>query len=189
MSPNLGLVLAVFACCALTTVSARRVNITFLDNCQDHMDKNPTAFVQDVSYHFEEDGTCDQVHTDLHVITVDEEPLELILTLYKCEQLGMGTACVDNPVVHEELLDCHRLLHDDSGPWHMFTSSMKEGQCGDKIGVFQLSFARLRLEYLMKYLDVYDSNFHTFRLQMYFKSTLTKSLRGCGELDFELLPV
>lgn len=182
------LVLTILACFGSTSVFARTVNITFLDNCSDLDNEKPTAYLDKVDYHYADgDGTCDQVHGDLHVITVDEEPLELFMTLFKCDDPNMGSNCRDNPDNHEELLDCHRLMNDDSGPWHMFTSAMEEGQCGDKVGVFTLTFARLRLEHLIKYLDVYDKSFHSFRLRMYFKSTMTKSLRGCAELDFQLL--
>ena len=180
--------LGTLASLALLFCSAygRLVNITTLDNCQDEPSNTATVFVRDVSYHVTEDGTCDIVHCSIDVTTVDTEPLELEMTLFKCPERGMTGPCLANPTKHDELLDCDRLMNDDSGPWHMFTSAMEDGQCGDKVGVFGMSFARFKLEYLMKYLDVYDASFNTFRLKMKFMSTQTKRMRGCGELDFTL---
>lgn len=166
--------------------SARRVNITYLDNCKDEDSKKAAVFVRDIDYHVLEDGSCDIVHCKVEITTLDPEPLNLLMTLFKCSQTDMGAPCQANPTNHEEMLNCDRLMNDDSGPWHMFTSAMEGGQCGDKIGVFGMSFARLRLEHLMKYLDVYDANYNTFRLKMNFMSTMTNQVRGCGELDFTL---
>lgn len=183
------LILAALICCSIGGATARRVNITYLDNCQDMGNEEPLVYLTHVDYHIDEEQMCDMVHAGLKVTTIDTEPTLLTMTLFKCEEAKMTTSCKENPVVHEELLDCYRLLHDDSGPWHMFTSAMDEGQCGDQIGVFPLSFARLRLEHLMKYLDVYDATWNTFRLEMYFKSTKENAMRGCGELDFVLMAV
>lgn len=189
---NVFLILSVgLLCFGASSVSARLINITYLNNCQDLGDEKPTVYVTDVDYHISEtDGLCDMVHTTLHITTLDPEPLELDMTLYKCEESNMKEPCVANPTVHGELLDCERLKNDDSGPWHMFTSVMDdEYKCGNKLGELKLEFARLKLEHLIKYLDVYDANFNTFRLKMYFKSTATNALRGCGEIDFTLLPM
>lgn len=171
---------------AVSSVAARQVNITYLDNCVGEDSHTATVFLRDVVYHILEDGSCDIVHSRVDIQTVDADPYELVMTLYKCEQSNMKEPCLDNPTVHEEMLNCDRLMNDASGPWHMFTSAMEGGQCGDVVGIFEMSFARLKLEHLIKYLDVYDANFNTFRLKMYFKSTLTQQLRGCGELDFTL---
>lgn len=185
------LALACVLCFGASTVSARRVNITFLDNCSDLGDEKPVVYLYNVKYHIDsEDGLCDIVHTHLNITTLDPDPLELEMTLYKCTESNMEEPCKNNPTVHEELLTCERLMNDDSGPWHMFTSVMEDDlKCGKKMGEFELSFARLRLEHLMKYLDVYDAEFNTFRLKMYFKSVKEQALRGCGELDFALLPL
>lgn len=181
------LVLLVIVLCG-SKVSGRQVNITYLGNCQDiDVKGEATVFLRNVDYHITDDGTCDIVHGQLDITTVDAEPVELVMSLFKCQEKNMATPCTLNPTVHEELLNCDRLMNDDSGPWHMFTSAMDDGQCGDKIGLFVLSFARLRLEHLMKYLDVYDADYNTFRLKMLFTSTLTNTVRGCGELDFSLL--
>lgn len=184
--PKIALIVTLVVCFCGSPVSARRVNITYLGNCQDLDTSAATVFLRDVDYHLADDGTCDIVHGKLDVTTVDADPIELVMTLFKCPEANMATACSLNPTVHEELLNCDRLMNDDSGPWHMFTSAMDDGQCGDKIGLFTLSFARLRLEHLMKYLDVYDADYNTFRLKMFFKSTMTNTVRGCGELDFTL---
>lgn len=189
MAFNNALLIGLAFVCAFGSATARRVNITYLDNCQDMGGEQPLAYLTHVDYHIDEDQLCDMVHAGLKITTVDTEPLLLKMTLFKCEDAGMPNSCKENPMVHEEFLDCHRLLHDDSGPWHMFTSAMDEGQCGDVIGEFPLSFARLRLEYLIKYLDVYDAAWNTFRLEMYFKSTKENAMRGCAELDFVLLAV
>lgn len=183
------IVISVFAVAAVaSSVAARRVNITLLDNCQDlDPHEKPTAYLTTIDYHIDEGGYCDIVHGNVAVTSVDTDPLELNMTLYKCEEPGMKTPCMESPTYHIESLDCERLMNDTSGPWHMFTSGMDEGQCGDLIGNFPLSFARLRLEYLMKYLDVYDASWNTFRLKMYFESTRDKIIRGCIELDFELM--
>lgn len=171
------------------SVSARLINITYMGNCQDMGGEVPTVFVTDVDYHISEvDGTCDKVHTTMKITTNDPSPLVLTLTLYKCEASKMNGPCLNNPSDHEEYLTCERLKNDDSGPWHMFTSAMPKGyECGDKEGEFKLEFARLRLEHLIKYLDVYDSNMNTFRLKMLVRNSGTNILRGCGELDFALL--
>lgn len=184
---SIQLTLCLVALLSIGGTFARQVNITYLDNCPGAgANGDATVYVTDVNYHFMEDGTCDIVHSMIHITTVDTEPIALEMTLYKCPGLNLNGPCLESPTVHEELLDCDRLMNDDSGPWHMLTSAMDDGQCGDKTGSFPMNFARFKLEYLMKYLDVYDANFNTFRLKMNFKSTLTNTLRGCGELDFTL---
>lgn len=161
-----------------------------MGNCQD-VSEEPAVYFGDVTYHISEvDGLCDQAHIALIITTIDPAPLQMTMTLFKCEESNMAGPCLGNPTMHEELLDCERLKNDDSGPWHMFTSVMEDDYtCGLKNGEIQLEFARLKLEHLIKYLDVYDKTFNTFRLKMYFKSTSTDSLRGCGELDFSLVTV
>lgn len=183
-------VVLVVLCLGAQSVSARLINITYLNNCQD-MTEQPVVYVKDIEYHISEaDGTCDMVHTTLMITTRDPSPLMLTMTLYKCEDSNMATSCMGSPTEHEELLDCDRLKNDDSGPWHMFTNAMpEEYKCGNKEGELKLDFARLKLEHLIKYLDVYDKTYNTFRLKMNFISTGTNSLRGCGELDFALLPI
>lgn len=183
--------ISVFTVAAVTSsVAARRVNITVLDNCKDlDPHEKPSAYLTAVDYHIDEGGYCDIVHGNVAITTVDPEPLLLNMTLFKCEELGMKEPCLGSPTYHIESLDCERIMNDTSGPWHMFSSGMDSGQCGDLIGHFPLSFARLRLEYLMKYLDVYDALWNTFRLKMYFESTRDNVVRGCLELDFELLPL
>lgn len=180
-----GILLAIWL--SASCVSARRINITMLDNCRD-MTELPAAYLQNVSYHYDpEDGLCDQVHGDIVITTLDMDNFELIMTLYKCEEKNLDTLCTSNSVTHIEVLDCHRLMNDDSGPWHMFTQAMEGGQCGEEIGVFGMTFARLRVEHLMKYLDIYDATYNSFRLVMNFMSTSNLKTRGCGELDFTLL--
>lgn len=175
----------VIICALLNSASARQVNITYLNNCKDQDSHTATAYLRDVDYHITDDGTCDIVHSKVEITTVDTEPYMLVMTLYKCPGY-LTTPCLDSPTTHEELLDCDRLMNDDSGPWHMFTSAMEGGQCGDAVGMFGMSFARLKLEHLIKYLDVYDANYNSFRLKMNFKSTSTGQVRGCGDLDFTL---
>lgn len=185
---NSHLLLAVAALClGASTVSARNINITMLANCRD-MATDPVAYFTAVDYHYsDEDGLCDQVHADVVITTRDPSPLNLYMTLFKCEEKGMTVPCEQNPTEHEELMTCERLMNDDSGPWHMFTSVMEDDfKCGRKMGTIKLEFARLRLEHLMKYLDVYDSKYNSFSLKMNFFSTSTNLVRGCGELDFTL---
>lgn len=191
MEYSLRFLFAVVLCFGASSVSARRINITMLDNCRDLGDEKPQAYLTKVSYHIDpEDGLCDKVHCTLKIETLDSSDLELFIELFKCEGIGMDTPCNDAPTTHTELLTCERLMNDDSGPWHMFTSVMEDDtKCGKKTGEFELEFMRLRLEHLVKYLDVYDSTYNTFRLKMYFKSTGTNALRGCGELDFTLLAI
>lgn len=193
MAVNLQLLVVVVIatlCFGASSVSARLVNISYLNNCQDLGDEKPVVYVTEVGYHIDDAGYCDSVKMTLKITTLDPEPIEMIMTLFKCEGEDMGSLCRDNPTEHTEMLTCDRLLNDDSGPWHMFTSVMEADQvCGKQVGEFELQFARLRLEHLMKYLDVYDSTFKSFRLKMYFKSTMTNELRGCAELDFNLLPI
>lgn len=189
MASHLILLLSVGALCfGASTVSARNINITLLDNCRDLVDESPVVYITDVSYHIaEEDGLCDKVHTTIAVTTRDPSPLLLIMTLYKCEEVNMEGPCLSNPTIHEEILTCERLMSDYDGPWGMFTTVMEdEFKCGRRIGEMQLEFARLRVEHLLKYLDVYDATYNTFRLKMYFQSTSTEKVRGCGELDFTL---
>lgn len=183
---ELCLTLVIIGCFQSSLVSARQINITYLENCKDVDSHTATAYLREVDYHITEDGTCDIVHCKVEFTTLDTEPYALVMSLFKCPEAFMKTSCLDNPTIHEELLDCERLMNDDSGPWHMFSSALDGGQCGDQIGMFEMNFARLRLEHLIKYLDVYDANFNTFRLKMNFKSTLTGQVRGCADLDFTL---
>lgn len=183
--PILQLIL-VFQC---SSIDARRINITNLDNCRHLVDERAVVYATKVDYHVsEEDGLCDQVHMRLKIETVDPADLHLMMTLYKCEEATPAEFCSSNPTFHEEYLDCTRLIEDDTGPWHMFTSAMDpDYTCGKKSGEIEMTFMRFKLEHLMKYLDIYDSSYSHFRLKMYFKSTGTNALRACGDLDFSLL--
>lgn len=64
---NVFLILSVgLLCFGASSVSARLINITYLNNCQDLGDEKPTVYVTDVDYHISEtDGLCDMVHTRL----------------------------------------------------------------------------------------------------------------------------
>lgn len=120
---------------SVSHTSARLINITYLDNCHDDHSPGSTVFVRNVDYHYGDDGMCDMVHADLDVQTVDMEPLELVMTLYKCTEIEKIDSCFENPTYHDELLDCERLTNDSSGPWHMITAAMDDGKCGEKVRI------------------------------------------------------
>lgn len=169
-----------------TPVAARHVNISLLANCDDTIDHAP-VYLTKVWYEMGPENLCDTIHATFHVATIDLAPNELSMVLYKCPGGHIEDPCFDNPTEHVEHLDCDRFVNDDTGPWHMFSSSMSGSHCGDEMGDFELNTSRLRIEYLIKYLDIHDDDYHRFRLRMYFRSTGTDEARGCAHVDFYLV--
>lgn len=161
------------------------MNITSLDNCPD-TGKSAPVHLTEVTYEInKETNLCEAVHGKFFVETVDTDAKDLIITFYKCE--GGSGPCTENAQEHEEHLHCERFKTDDSGPWHMFSSSMSGSQCGEETGSFELNYSILKLKYLIKYLDLEGSKFNRFSLRMYFYKKDKNLVRGCGNIDFNLV--
>lgn len=177
----------VIVCLNLPGATARHINITFFDNCPD---TNAPVSVRDIKYHFsDEDGLCDRVHATVDIATIDTEPYLLNMTLYRCADVNLVEPCLSDPMSFTELLDCDRLWNDENGPWSMIAYSMDGGVCGDATGVFSMTFARLKVEHLMAYLDIHDDTYNFFKMKLDFQSTLTSETRACSEWDFALIAV
>lgn len=178
--------LILVACLSSGAVEARQVNLTNMNNCREYGISSPvhlTSLRYDVN---PETGLCDMIHGEFTVMTVDTAPTHLIMTLFKCPADSEGS-CESNPTTHEEHIDCERFVSDDSGPWHMFSSSMSGSKCGEETGQFSLDYSRLKVEHLINYLDIHDDQFSKFQLKMNFLSTATGTPRGCAEIEFNLV--
>lgn len=168
------------------TVAARVINITHLFNCEDTAFDAPVHLTE-ITYELDADKLCDTVHGKFDVKSVDTMPKELLMVLYMCEGGSIEEPCLQNPTEHSETIDCERFVTDDSGPWHMFAVGMKGTKCAEEVGSFELFYSRLKLDHLIKYLDIHDDQYTRFRLRMYFGSQQTGMARGCANVDFNLV--
>ncbi|CRK93276.1 CLUMA_CG006819, isoform A [Clunio marinus] len=78
---------------------------------------------------------------------------------------------------------------NDSGPWHMFAPAMDtRNKCGEAKGIFEIKGAKLEPKFFFNYLDIKEGR---YRLRMLVhlpgKSFDVKNLRGCVELDFDVV--
>lgn len=172
----------------VNTCSANRVlNLTNLENCKEFGDE-PTVLLKGVTYHvIPETGISDTVHGEFIVKSGEHFERKLTLTLFKCSANPQATEhCQENPTYHEEILSCDRLIGDSSGPWAMFSEAIAGANCGKDEGVFSMDYSTLKLDNIIKYLDIYDSEFGRFRMRMHFWSVRGNSLRACTDLDFTL---
>lgn len=110
------------------------------------------------------------------------------MKVFKCPADSVGP-CTSNPIVHQELVDCKRFIEDDSGPWHMFSSSMSGSKCGEAMGEFTFDFSSLKMEYLVKYLDLDDRSYSRFHIQMDVIDAITNELWSCGDMHFDLVDI
>lgn len=163
------------------------LTITNLENCQEYGDAAAVTMTT-VEYHKDPvTGTSPTVHGTFLVKSGDFKPRILTITLYKCKDPASNEPCQENPVVYEETLDCDRLIGDDSGPWAMFSRAIARSNCGQSTGEFSMDYSTMKLQHLMKYLDIHDNEWGRYRLRIYFHSTQTNSIRACFDLDFKLV--
>lgn len=173
--------------CGTCAESLHLVNLTGLSNCADE-GLNPVAFLTEVRQEINPDnGICDAIHGKYNFTKVVPGTRVMQITVYKCPMEPKGP-CTENPTFHEELLDCNRLLEDDSGPWHMYTSAMSGSKCGEEIGEFTLDYSSLRIDHLVKYLDIDDDVYRRFSMRTH-TFLETKEVVACVDMDFDLLKV
>lgn len=175
-------------CISSAATAERLVNLTHLDNCEEH-GQTKTAHLTSVSYEINSNtGMCNTIHGKFRVKNIDTNPRILIIKFFKCPADNMGP-CNSNPIVHEESMDCKRFVEDDSGPWHMFSSSMSGSKCGEAAGDFTLDYSSLKLEHLVKYLDLNDRTYSRFRLVMDYIDAKTRETWGCSDIHFDLVDI
>lgn len=181
--------LALFALClSCVSTEARTVNLTHLDNCLQH-GQSRNAHLISVSYELDADtGICNTIHAKFNVTEIDTNPRIWKMTIFKCPADTTGF-CNSNPTTHEELVDCKRFIEDDSGPWHMFSSSMSGSKCGEAIGTFSLDYSSLKLDHLVKYLDLDNRDYSRFRIEMDVLDAYSRETWTCGDMHFDLVDV
>lgn len=168
-----------------TCDAARHVNITHFDNCEEFGKTVPMYFT-DVSHWVDNaTGVFNTVHGNLNV-TIPSMAGIYAMTISKCGQNTTG-ACTSNSVVVEEPIDCERFRHDDSGPWHMFSSSNANSTCFEKAGIYSIDYTSLKLEHLVRYLDIHDDEFPRFRIRIHFITPKTRQTLACFNMDFYIL--
>ncbi|XP_055597591.1 uncharacterized protein LOC129747406 [Uranotaenia lowii] len=168
-----------------------RTNLTMFGNCRDMdlaYEKAPVS-ISKVSYDRDPDGVCNTMHVEYDIReSSEDEHFELVLTSYQCP-LGVTELCKDNPQEFVESMHCDRLHSDDSGPWHMLTSAMTNGdRCGRVQGHFNIDAAVLKIKYLDKYIEMGKGS---YRVRMLFHvantDMSTKNMKGCCEMDFDVI--
>lgn len=164
------------------------INLTRMANC-DELTEKPIAYV--IEARPEMDPVTNLIkayHAKFNWTKVDTGPRIVTMIIFKCPKGSMGS-CISNPTVHQETLSCKRFMEDDSGPWHMYSSSMSGSKCGDEVGTFSFDFTSLKIDHLIQYLDVNDEQFRRFRINIIFESVETLATIACGHLEFELLKI
>lgn len=165
----------------------RVLGITNVENCRE-FESEAVVQLQKVTYHVDpETGVSDTVHGEFNVRAGDTQPRILTMTLFKCADPTSTEVCLSNPTVREEVLGCDRLIGDETGPWAMFSQAIAGSNCGKEVGVFSMDYSTLRLNNIINYLDIHDTDFGRYRMRMYFHSTQTDSIRACVDLDFRLV--
>lgn len=145
--------------------------------------------VKDVIYEKNDKGLVDIVHGkyQVHVHSADIAS-ELIMTFYKCPS-GSKDLCKDNPREISEKMDCKRFLSDKSGPWYMFAPAMDPANvCARIMGEYEFKGAHLNEKFVENYMTVEEGHFRIRMLNhVQGKDMDIKNLRGCVELDFDIL--
>lgn len=190
-SPNKSffpLIVAVVLGLSSAVESLHLVNLTSLTACDDP-GMDPAGYITESRPEINPDnGLIVAFHAKFNFTRVLSGPRTLRMTFFKCAKDTMGP-CNENPTVHEEVLDCLRFTEDASGPWHMFSTAMSGSKCGDVVGQFTLDFSALKIDHLVKYLDVDDEQFRRFRLKTHFIDIDSGDDVGCNDIQFDLLKV
>lgn len=176
--------------CVLYCISVEAlhlVNLTGLSNCGGDGLK-PSVYLTEVWPEFNPDNElCVAMHGTYHWTKVMTGPRLLQMVFYRCPK-DSEVPCEENPIYHEEILDCNRFMDDSSGPWHMYSSAMETGsKCGESLGEFALDFSSLKIDHLVNYLHIDDEEYSRFRIRTKFLDAESKEMVACANIDFDLL--
>lgn len=145
--------------------------------------------VKAITYERKPEGFADTLHGRFVVhIPRDHKQTELVMTFYKCPKDAVDV-CKENAKEFVEDLDCVRFHNDATGPWHMFAPAMDiRNVCAESQGEYELNGARMEGRFLEKYMTVEEGH---YRIKMLYhlpgESFDVKNLRGCVELDFDII--
>ena len=134
-----------------------------MSNCVDiPLDYHNDAEVEvnGITYEKNEKGFVDVIHGRFLVhVNRDHKPSEQILTIYKCAK-GSSGFCTENPSEFIENLDCKRFHTDKTGPWYMYAPAMdKRNPCAETKGEYELVGAKIKSEYLVKYMKIEEGHY------------------------------
>lgn len=109
--------------------------------------------------------------------------------MYRCPT-SSSHRCDENVEFFREVLHCERFSTDATGPWFMLSDGMTESKCGEASGIFHLTNARLKPDYLTSYM-IKDVEHARHRMDLIMRKKGKQSgelyLRACITLDFELI--
>lgn len=145
--------------------------------------------VTDVVYERNAQGFADTLHGKFLVHTRrDHKDTELVITFSKCPPGATGI-CTDNAKEFIEAVDCKRFHDDDTGPWHMFAPAIdKRNLCAELKGEFDITGAKMESRFFEKYMKIEEGHFRIRMLHhLPHESMDIKNLRGCIELDFDII--
>lgn len=182
-----------------------------MSNCADvplNYQNDAEVEVKDIIYERNDKNFVEVLHGKFVVhIRRDHQDTEIVLTFYKCAP-GTAGDCKENPREFIESIDCKRFQTDQTGPWAMFAPAIdKRNVCVEFKGEFEINGAKIAAPYLEKYMTIEEGRYRWVEASSKRSKLLTqsfsrikvihhlpgttmdvKNLRGCIELDFDILP-